>query len=274
VLVQGIPVSSSSRTGAFSLIAIGDTLAFFRPTDAAVSVFDKTDYSLTPWLKVPYGTGIIETIAWHSDGEQLFIYQKNPAAPRSTFHLIGRNSSASFSKERNYSSVAMLPGGKSFLASISSEVWVNDLYTDGRTVVLPYKSQKTYEFVGVHPSGRFAGILEYSYLPSESQRGVMYLLLDLFTYKVVDSINLPDASTGTFQWLSHASASEELSFIVQNRRSGDNDYDYYHVSLNQRAIKQVFGSLSRAYAVYPQSRRFSVLVGNTLMTMSLVDAVN
>lgn len=273
VLAQNLPFSEQTYGyGKLLLFSVGDTLAFFTDSPQRVSVFDRRNSSFLTWFSET-AESEIRSLAWDATGERIFIHVQK-AGGISVFYVGKKDDWALYQKNYSLSSVSLLPDGQDFLAvSTGYEVKMDALaFSKAKTIFRPNWPIESIQ-VRVHPSGRFAGVIDlYRYYDPTTRRYIYnYTLrvLDLSSYAIVDTLALPGQSNGEWQWMKPATNNGQLTGIW--RAYGETSpNEYYYVSLEERRIMPVYQSGSSAFAVVSGSDRFSVLEGNVLRTLQLI----
>lgn len=269
VLAQRLPFDQRQL-----LFGIGDTLAFFVQSPPRLSVFDQRQRSLTVWFTIPEGEGEMRSMEWDASGENLFTWLDNGQAG-STFYLIKPNAVQRYAKNMDYTSVSLHPDGRHFLA-ISSDGQPAGYYnllrealaTDERQLLRSLQNAKS---VYVHPSGKFAGLLDRYLPPGSNFMKPSFYILELFSNTFIDSLARPEAGYSVqFQWMVPPTAPESFSAIWQISPLNLLRYEYFHLSLTPRFCVPVYPITdSSSFAVIPKQEKFSLLQGNTLMTIPL-----
>lgn len=268
VLAQNLPFA-----GRPALFAIGDTLAFFVQSPARLSVFDQRRRSLTTWFTVPEEEGEMRSMEWDASGENLFVWLQNDQTG-AIFYLVKPNALQRYAKDVRYTSVSLLPDGRSFLA-ISPDVQpvgyfnlVREALATGERQLL--RARQNAKSVHVHPSGKFAGLVAAVSPGDNFQQNTLYIL-DSSSNTFIDSLSLPPGGSREFQWLAPSSGNMPFSAIWQS----DPDPSryaivYFHLSLTPRFSLPVYSlSFECPFAVIPAQEKFSLLDGHALLTIPL-----
>ncbi len=269
VLAQRLPFDQRQL-----LFGIGDTLAFFVQSPPRLSVFDQRQRSITPWFTIPEGEGEMRAMEWDASGENLFVWLDNGQAG-AIFYLVKPNAAQRYAKNVGYTSVSLHPEGRHFLA-VSSDLQVpghfnlvrEALATDERQLLYSWRTAKS---VHIHHSGNFAALLDQYLSGGGNLPQPNLYILELSSNAFIDSLELPEAGfSNQFQWIVPKTVTASFSAIWQVRQWNSSRYEYFHLSLAPRFNVLVY-TLPNVYpfAVIPKEEKFSLLLGNTLMTVPL-----
>ncbi len=214
---------------------------------------------------------------WDVSAENLFIWLENGQSG-AILYLIKPNAAQRYVKNVSYTSVSLHPDGQHFLAISNSSGralpsgWSNlaseALATNERQ---PLHSHVNIKSVHTHPSGRFAGLLTAAASPGNNPPQNTLYILDLSSNTFVDSLSLPPGVSGKFQWLVPSHDEMQFSAIWQNRANQfQNTVAYFHLSLASRFSLPVYlAAADFPFAIVPEQEKFSLLLGNALLTIPL-----
>lgn len=216
----------------------------------------------------------MRAMEWDASGENLFVWLDNGQAG-AIFYLVKPNAAQRYAKNVGYTSVSLHPEGRHFLA-VSSDLQVpghfnlvrEALATDERQLLYSWRTAKS---VHIHHSGNFAALLDQYLSGGGNLPQPNLYILELSSNAFIDSLELPEAGfSNQFQWIVPKTVTASFSAIWQVRQWNSSRYEYFHLSLAPRFNVLVY-TLPNVYpfAVIPKEEKFSLLLGNTLMTVPL-----
>jgi WD40 repeat protein len=254
----------------FLLFALDDTLAFFMRSPERVSVFDRRNGSFTPWFAVENEESI-ESIAWDASGEKIFVHKEN-ANGTATFCLITENAAEFYPKNYSCFSASLQPDGRRFWAIKNRVELLSDALAANDAAILRAKQNYDYVKVRVHPSGKFAGVVD-RFLDRDA--GVYlhtWRLMEISSYAIIDSLKLPGNDTVEFQWLPSTTHEDQFAAIWRARHRGGNALPgliYYYLMPGKKWLTAIFRTGSASFSIVPPGERVSILEGNLLRTLQL-----
>jgi Tol biopolymer transport system component len=256
------------------LFGIGETLAFFVLSPARLSVFDRRERSFTTWFTIPEGEGEMRSMEWDVSADNLFVWLDN-AQTGTVFYLVKPNAAQRYAKNLRYTSVSLHPDGRHFLA-ISPYVQPAGYSNLLRETLATHEVQllrslQNVKSVHVHPSGKFTGLLAAAVSPGSNLPQNKLYIMDFSSNAFIDSVSLPPGGSRKFQWLVPSNDNMQFSAIwLNDTYQSHNSIVYSHVSLMPRFSLPVYSSaFEYPFAVVPKQEEFSLLQGNTLMTIPL-----
>ncbi|MGH7456353.1 MAG: hypothetical protein ACRENG_33685, partial [bacterium] len=228
VLAQRLPLGYFND---FLLFALNDTLAFFMHSPERISIFDRRDGSFTPWFAVE-SEERIESIEWETSGEKIFVHKRN-ANGTATFYLAAENAAELYPKNYSCFSASLQPDGRRFWAiRFNGNELFSEALATNETRIIRANPNYDYATVRVHPSGKFAGVVDRFLDQAAGVYQHTWRLMELSSYAIVDSMKLLGNDNVDFQWLPSTAREDEFAAIWRARHQGSNrppGLIYYHL---------------------------------------------
>ncbi len=267
VLAQRLPFDNFND---FLLFTLDDTLAFFTRSPERVSVFDRRSGSFTPWLAVE-NEERIESIEWEASGEKIFIHKRN-ANGMATFYLATEDAAESYPKNYSCYSASLQPDGRRFWAIRNENELLSDALAADEMKIIRANQNYDYANVRVHPSGKFAGVVDRFLDRAAGVYKHTWRLMELSSYAILDSLKLPGNDNVGFQWLPSATHEDQFAAIWRARHQGSivpQGLIYYHLMPGKKWLTAISRTGSASFSIVPSGERVSILEGNLLRTLQL-----